>query len=143
MKGTTLQQFREREFIGVESQLTARIHKVFYAVYNELGHGFLESIYREAMTMALVAAGLKVETEVPLPVSFRGKVIGTFRADMIVEGKVIVELKSAAALSEAHQAQIVNYLRATPIEIGLLFNFGPEPQSRRFDFPNTRKRGLA
>ncbi|HEX4590891.1 MAG TPA: GxxExxY protein [Gemmataceae bacterium] len=119
--------------------LTKRIIGVFYEVYNELGHGFLESVYHKAMVLALRQAGLQVESCVPVPVWFRGELVGAFEADIVVERTVLLELKAAKALESAHEAQTLNYLRATPIEVGLLLNFGPKPQVRRFAFANTRK----
>jgi len=99
----------------------------------------LEAVYREAMMIALTQSGLKAESEVPLRVWFRGQKIGSFKADLIVEGVVILELKAARALDSSHEAQILNYLRATEIEVGLLFNFGPKPSFKRQVFDNDRK----
>jgi GxxExxY protein len=110
------------------SQLTRQIIRVFFEVYAELGYGFLESVYRSAMTVALRDAGLAVEPEVELNARFRGRSIGTFRADLLVEGAVLVELKAARAIGPAHVAQLLNYLRCTVIEIGLILNFGPAPK---------------
>ena len=120
-------------------QLTEKIIGVFYDVYNELGHGFLESVYEQAMVIALSAAGLKVERQFPLIVTFRGRVVGDFRADLLVERAVILELKAAAGIDPAYEAQLLNYLRATEIEVGLLLNFGPKPQFKRLVFENSRK----
>ncbi|MBL8189358.1 MAG: GxxExxY protein [Acidobacteria bacterium] len=119
--------------------LTERIIGVFYDVYNELGHGYLEAIYREAMMIALTQVGFKVECEVPLKVWFRGQNIGNFKADLTVDGVVILELKAARMLDSVHEAQLLNYLRATEIEVGLLFNFGPKPSFKRVAFDNARK----
>lgn len=124
----------------MHEELTSRILRVFYDVYNELGFGYLESIYEKAMEIALQEAGLRVQRQVPVPVSFRGRVIGEFVADLLVEGMVLLELKAARAIDPAHESQLLNYLRATPIEIGLLLNFGPKPQVRRLIFDNPRKR---
>jgi GxxExxY protein len=124
----------------LHEELTKRIIGVFYEVYNELGHGFLESVYHNAMVLALRQAGLMVESKVPVPVWFRGQQVGAFEVDILVERKVLLELKAVRALESAHEAQTLNYLRATPIEVGLLLNFGPKPQVRRFAFSNTRKR---
>ncbi len=120
-------------------ELTRKIIGVFYDVYNELGYGFLESVYEEAMAIALRQAGLGVERQVSLKVKFRGEVVGDFRADMVLERAVILELKAASAIDSAHEAQLLNYLRATEIEIGLLLNFGPKPQFKRLAFANERK----
>ena len=81
-----------------------------------------------------------VETEVPVPVFFRGKTVGDFRADMVVNGCVLLELKTAEAISIAHEAQLLNYLRATNLEVGLILNFGPKAQVRRLAYDNTRKK---
>ena len=121
------------------SELTEGIVGIFYEVYNELGHGFLESVYRRAMTIALEAAGLRVEREVLVPVWFRGIEVGTFRADLAVEKLVLLELKSAIAIERAHEGQTLNYLRATRIETAPVLNFGPKPQFRRLAFDNVRK----
>ena len=114
--------------------LTEKIIGVFFEVYNELGYGFLESVYEEAMCIALLDSGLKVERQFPTPVWFRGRQIGDFRADLLIEGKV---LKS---IDPSHEAQLLHYLRATEIEVGLLFNFGPKAQFRRLAFENERKK---
>ena len=122
------------------SELTDKIIGVFYDVYNELGHGFLESTYAEAMVVALEASGLHVDREVPVPVWFRGKKIGQYFADLLVERTVILELKAGRTLENAHEAQLLHYLRATQIEMGLLFSFGIRPQFRRLLFDNERKK---
>src|SRR5690606_1744299 len=115
----------------VDGELTERVIGTFYAVYNELGPGFLESVYVNALVIALGEAGLKVETEVPLAVLFRNHVVGQFRADLLVDDKLIVEVKAAQQLAKAHEVQLVNYLRATGIQVGLLLNFGPRAEIRR------------
>lgn len=120
--------------------LTDAILKVFYDVYNELGHGFLESVYEEALAIALREAGLAVRQQVPLQVWFRGHKVGVFVADLVIENIVILELKAARALEPAHEAQLLDELRATEIEIGLLLNFGPTPQFKRLVFGNERKK---
>ena len=122
-------------------KLTQKIIGVFYEVYNELGHGFLESVYENAMGIALKEAGLSALQQAPVAVRFRGRMIGDFRADLLVENAVIVELKAAKAIEGAHEAQLLNYLKATEIEVGLLMNFGPKPEFKRFVFDNERKAG--
>lgn len=124
------------------SDLTDKIIGTFYEVYNELGFGFLESVYEEAMKMALESKGLKVEQQVPVPVWFRGKKIGHFEADLVVEDLVIIELKAVRAIDDAHIAQLLNYLRATEIEVGLVLNFGHKAEFRRKAFDNSRKKQL-
>jgi GxxExxY protein len=120
--------------------LTRKIIGVFYDVYNELGHGFLESVYEAAMLIALREAGLKAEPQLPIAVYFRGTRVGDFRADLLVEDAVLLELKAARALDSSHEAQLLNYLRATEIEAGLLLNFGIEPEFKRLAYDNERKK---
>lgn len=128
---------RDEEFL--HAMVTEKVIGVFYDVYNELGCGFLESVYHRSMLVALRQAGLEVDSRVPIPVFFRGEPVGDFEADLVVEGRVIVELKAARMLDPAHETQLLNYLRATPIEVGLLLNFGTKPQMRRLIFDNPRK----
>jgi|SRR6185369_3596402 len=120
--------------------LTQQIIGVFFDVYNELGTGFLESVYHKSLALALESAGLKVHSRVDIPVWFRGHQVGHFEGDLLVEKCVLLELKAARALDSAHQAQLLNYLRATGIEVGLLLNFGPKPEFRRLAFDNRKKR---
>ncbi|MGE5612185.1 MAG: GxxExxY protein [Bacillota bacterium] len=120
-------------------ELTEQIIAVFFEVYNELGHGFLESVYEEAMIIALRERGFRVDQQVVIPVWFRGGQIGEFRADLVVEGLVVLELKAVRALDPAHDAQLLNELRATDKEVGLLFNFRVKPEFKRMAFDNTRK----
>ncbi|GMV24540.1 MAG: hypothetical protein AMXMBFR58_05710 [Phycisphaerae bacterium] len=122
--------------------VTDQVLKTFYEVYGELGPGFLESVYETSMAMALTHAGLAVRRQHPVAVHFRGSVVGEFRADLLVNDVVLLELKAASNLSREHEAQLINYLRATPVEVGLLLNFGPRPVFKRFAFDNERKRGL-
>ena len=121
-------------------ELTETIIGVFFEVYNELGHGFLESVYEKAFEIALSAKGLDVRRQIQVPVWFRGHRVGDFVADVLVNQLVLLELKAARALDASHEAQILNYLRATEIEVGLLFNFGVKPEFRRLAFDNSRKR---
>ena len=123
-------------------ELTGRILKTYYEVYNELGHGFLESVYRRAMLVALTAAGCRVIEKFVVPVWFRGQVIGNFEADLMVDETVILELKAIRALGSADEAQLLHYLRATEVEVGLLLNFDPEPHFKRMAFDNSRKKCL-
>ena len=127
--------------IGLKhSELTEKIIGVFYDVYNELGHGFLESTYAEAMVVALEDAGLKAAREVGVPVWFRGRKVGQYFADLLVNNAVLLELKTARTLESAHEAQLLHYLRATDIEVGLVLNFGTRSQFRRLLFDNQRKK---
>jgi GxxExxY protein len=104
----------------------------FYEVYNQLGHGFLEKAYRKAMAIALTARGLEVRQEVPFELRFRHTPIGHYRADLVVADRLIVECKAVERLVPAHRSQLINYLRATELPLGLLFNFGPHPEFERF-----------
>lgn len=122
-----------------EEQLTGEIIKVFYKVYNTLGHGFVESVYHNAMVLELIAGGFVVESQKPISVYYDSRLVGTFAADIVVDGKILLELKSKERIIAAHEAQLVNYLRATEIEIGLLFNFGKNPEFNRKYFPNKNK----
>lgn len=123
----------------LHADLTEKVIGVFYAVYNELGQGFAESVYRRSMVVALNQAGFDAQPEQKLFVYFRGVVVGKFSADIIVNGSLILELKAATDFAKANEAQILNYLRATDIEVGLLMNFGPTPKFRRFAYANARK----
>lgn len=125
------------------AELTETIIGVFHEVYNELGFGFLESVYRRSLHMALREKGLSVEAEVPVPVFSRGVNVGDFRADLVVNSCILLELKTAEAIIVAHEAQLLNYLRATSLEIGLILNFGPKAQVRRLLFDNDRKQAKA
>jgi GxxExxY protein len=120
--------------------LTEVVIGAFFEVYTELGFGFLESVYHQAMLIALAERRLAVESEVKLPVYFRGRPVGTFDADIFVEREVVLELKAVDELCSAHEAQPLHYLRSSDIEVGLLLNFGPKPRIRRLAFSNERKR---
>jgi GxxExxY protein len=104
-----------------------------------LGHGFLESVYQRSLGVALTSAGLKVRTHVKIPVWFRGQRVGQFEGDMLVEDSILLELKTARCLDLSHQSQLLNYLRATDIEVGLLLNFGVKPEFRRLILENSAK----
>lgn len=106
-------------------ELTHKIIGCAYTVYKKLGFGFLESVYRKAMVIEIKRGSLKIEEEKPLQVYYDGEVVGDFKADLFVEGKVIVELKSVQNMVNEHEVQLVNYLNAIKEEIGLLINFGP------------------
>jgi GxxExxY protein len=127
----------------LEAALTRRILGVYFEVYNELGFGFLETVYQAALTGALRSAGLRCDRERIVRVHFRGVAVGEFRPDLVVDDRVVVELKVARALAGVHDVQVINYLRATEFEVGLLLNFGPRAEFRRFVFANSRKRPCA
>ena len=119
--------------------LTQVVIGTFFEVYNELGHGFLESVYQKSLRIALEARGLDVCCKIEIPVWFRGNDVGRFEADLLVEKCLLLELKAVRQLDTAHQAQRLNYLRATDIEVGLLLNFGLKPDFKRMAFDNVRK----
>jgi GxxExxY protein len=120
-------------------ELTEVIIKIFYKVYNTLGYGFLEKIYENAMMIEFRKAGIPAEAQSPIDVTYEGEIVGEHAADIIVDNKVIVELKAAKKIAEDHHAQLLNYLKATEIEVGLLLNFGPKPEISRKVFDNSRK----
>ena len=113
------------------SDITERIIKCSYDVYNSLGSGFLEKVYENSLFLKLNKIGLKTEQQYPIKVKFENDIVGEFFADLFVEYKIIVELKAIQELNEIHEAQLINYLKATGIEIGLLINFGPKIQIKR------------
>jgi len=126
--------------IMLHKEITDKIINAYYKVYNILGYGFLEKVYENSMVVALRKAGLRVEQQKNIKVYYESEEVGDYYADLLVEDLVIIELKAAKALSEDHEAQLVNYLKATTIEIGLLFNFGKEPKFKRKIFENRFKK---
>ena len=120
--------------------ITDKIIRAFYTVYNTLGYGFLEKVYENAMAIEVQKLGLSAVTQVPIRVHYDGQPVGDYFADILVADCVIVELKAAPKLVKQHEAQLLNYLNATQYEIGLLFNFGSEPEFRRKIFDNERKK---
>lgn len=112
----------------LHADLTDRIIRQFYRVYNELGFGFLEKVYENSLKIAFTKEGLAIEAQKPINVYFEEHLVGDFFADLVVENKIILELKSATDISTAHEAQLLNYLKATRTEVGLVLNFGPKPQ---------------
>lgn len=129
-------------FEGLESDLTNEMMGAYFAVYNSLGYGFLEKVYENAIALELRKRGLQVETQKPLRVFYGGQVVGEYVADIVVNGKVLIELKAVRQILVEHEAQLLNYLKATPIEVGLLFNFGPKADYRRRVYSNERKGSL-
>jgi len=122
--------------------LTEIIISAFYAVYNSLGYGFLEKVYENALIYELKRRGLHVEQQVRIQVYYDGQVVGDYFADVVVENLIILELKTAEAISEAHTAQLINYLKSTRCEVGFVFNFGPEPKFERRYYSNAHKKNL-
>lgn len=125
------------------SEVTETIIKGFYIVYNALGYGFLEKVYANALAIELRALGLTVAQEQRITIAYCGEQIGEYSADMVVNDAVIVELKAVKTLLEEHEAQLLNYLKATPYEVGLLLNFGSKPEVKRKAFDNDRKGSLS
>ncbi len=123
-------------------ELTEEIIGAFFSVANELGTGFLEAVYRRALLIELRERGLVVEEEYPIPVMFHGQVVGIYKADLVVAGIVILELKIAEEITKAFDAQLLHYLRATEMEVGLILAFGSKARFRRAVMRNSRKRGL-
>ncbi|MEC4048703.1 GxxExxY protein [Flavobacterium sp. SUN046] len=120
-------------------ELTYLILKSFFAVYNELGYGFLEKVYHSALLIELRNEGLSVESKKKMKVYYKGNIIGEYYPDIIVENTIIVELKSSESISKAHETQLLNYLKGTDCEIGLLLNFGKSPEFSRKVFENRKK----
>lgn len=124
----------------IHEELTGKILQACFEVSKELGSGFLESVYEKSLLVALKQKNLQAASQVPLLVKFRDVIVGEFYADTLVEGKVLIELKAVGNLANEHYAQILNYLKATNSEVGLLINFGsPKLEYRRFDNRNTQK----
>ena len=132
-RSPTNEQFRHAE-------LTNAIIGCFYDVYNELGFGFIESVYEKSLAIALRTKGFEVNQQIAIPVWFRGSQVGDFDADLMVNRLILLELKTARAIENSHLGQLMNYLKATEIEVGLLLNFGPKPEFKRVVFGNDRKR---
>ena len=118
------------------SETTGAIIKSFYKVYNTLGFGFLEKVYENALVVEMQVSGLHVEQQKPITVYYREQIVGEYFADLIVNDCVIVELKTAESIARSHEAQLVNYLRATQFEVGLLLNFGQSAEYKRKIFEN-------
>jgi len=129
-------------FQGKHSELSDKIIKIFYEVHNELGYGFSEKIYLKAFKIALQAIGLKVDDQVPINVYFRGQLISELYADLIVSDLIMLELKSVSQIIDEHEAQLLNYLKSTKIEVGYVMNFGKSATFKRKVFDNDRKGSL-
>ena len=123
----------------IQQELSHRIINCFYEVYNTLGYGFLEKVYENALYFELINNGMPCRRQVPIKVLYKDFPVGDYYADIVVEDKIILELKAASALSTEHECQLINYLKATDIEIGILLNFGTKPQFSRKIFTNDRK----
>ena len=120
-------------------ELTEKVIKIFYKVYNTLGYGFLERIYENAMMLDFKKQNIPAVSQYAIKVFYEDEIVGEYFADILVDGKVIVEIKAAKNLGLENEAQLLNYLKATDKEIGLLLNFGPKPEIKRKVFDNLRK----
>ena len=123
----------------LEEQLTRQIIGGFYSTYDRLGYGFLEPVYRRSLAHVFTRSGLSVECEALIDVWFDGIHVGHYRTDLLVERKVVVELKAIERLIPANRKQLMNYLRASELEVGLLLNFGPRAQFERVVYSNSKK----
>jgi len=119
--------------------LSEKIIGIFYKVYNELGYGFLEKVYENAMMIDFRREDVPAVSQSAIKVYYEGEIVGEYFADILVDDKIIVEIKAAKNLALEHEAQLLNYLKATSIEVGLLLNFGPKPEIKRKAFDNSRK----
>jgi GxxExxY protein len=126
----------------LHADVTDQILKAFYHVYNTLGYGFLEKVYENAMVVTLQKWGASVAQQAEIEVFFEGARVGEYFADLIVANTVIIELKADERIAEAHETQLLNYLKATSIEVGMVLNFGKSPEFRRKVFANERKKGM-
>jgi GxxExxY protein len=115
----------------LHGEITERIIGAFYSVHSQLGSGFFERVYANGLSVLLRQAGIRVDREVGYEIVFHGEVIGQYRADLIVESKVVVEVKAGRAIDSSHNAQVLNYLKASKLEVGLLLNFGPSAEFKR------------
>lgn len=120
------------------SEITGNVIKAFYSVYNDLGYGFLEKVYENSLCVELRSLGLSVEQQKPISVYYKGSMVGEYFADLVVNDLLIVELKSVEALAHAHEAQLINYLKAPRYEVGLLLNFGKRAEYKRKIFDNEK-----
>jgi len=124
----------------LHSDITGLILRAFFNVYNVLGYGFLEKVYENAMCIELFKLGLQYENQKSIDVFYESQKVGVYFADIIVNQSVIVELKAAENIAYEHECQLINYLKATKIEVGLLLNFGKKPQHKRKIFTNDLKK---
>ena len=123
----------------LHKKLSDSILKIYYEVYNNLGYGFLEKVYQNAMYLELKSQGYNVEPQKQIKVYYKEMVVGEYYADLLIDNTIILELKACECLMDAHKAQLINYLRATDIEVGMLLNFGETPEFKRFIYTNDRK----
>ena len=112
-------------------QLTEQVIKAFFKVYNTLGYGFSETVYQNALAIELRKRGFAVAPQAPIEVYYEGELVGEYFADLLVNGLVILELKAVGSLAAEHGTQLINYLKASRLEVGLVMNFGPKPEFQR------------
>jgi GxxExxY protein len=124
----------------LHKEISEKIIKSYFKVYNTLGYGFLEKVYENAMAIELRKMGFEVKCQYPITVFYENEIVGEYYADLIVNDIVVVELKASNLLSEEHEFQLINYLKATEIELGLLMNFGKEAEYKRKVFTNKFKK---
>ncbi len=124
----------------LHKDITDKVIQAFYKVYNELGFGFLEKVYENAMYLELLKMGMRVEKQKHIKVYYEGREVGEYFADLFVEGNVVIELKAAEGLCEEHEFQLINYLKATEAEVGILLNFGKTAVFKRKLFTNDKKK---
>lgn len=124
----------------LHKELTDKIIDAFFEVYKELGYGYLEKVFQNSLYLELITRGHKVEAQKEIRIYYKGREVGIYYADLVVDDLVILELKAADAINEAHKAQLLNYLRGTDKEIGYVLNFGPKPEFSRKIYTNDRKK---
>ncbi len=134
-KGAEDKDYQDFKFV----ELTEKIIEIYYRVYNKLGYGFLEKIYENAMMIEFKKENISAVSQSAIKVLYEGEIVGEYFADILISDKIIVEIKAAKNIAEEHEAQLLNYLKATDIEVGLLLNYGHKPNFKRKAFDNTRK----
>lgn len=129
----------QAKFEGKHAEITEKILRAFFDLHTELGYGFSEKVYENSLAILMQERGLKIQQQMPIHVYFHGKVVGEYIADALINDVVVVELKAVSKLNEDHAAQLLNYLKATDYEVGLLLNFGQTAEFRRKVYDNERK----
>jgi GxxExxY protein len=139
----SLQPPSRPKFEGKHSELSERILEIFFKVYHELGYGFNERVYQKALVIALHESGFAVEEQKAILVYFHGELVGEYYADLVINGLIMLELKATQHIIEEHEAQLLNYLKASDIEVGFVLNFGPTARFARKVYDNERKGTLS
>ena len=134
-----MQQGHPRYRTLIHKEITDKILKAFFHIHTTLGYGFLEVVYQRAMPIALARLGIACQREVAMDVFYLGECVGEYRADLVVDGKVIVETKASPGITSKHDLQIYNYLKASKLEVGLVLNFGPIATFQRYECSDNRK----